>query len=179
MIGAIGDQAAAFSKPSAADAGRRGDAVGQQAKAAVSAARDAGAELPKNAQGLAASGIARGAEPASIFAALVTSVAPADASGDVGGALTTAPGGDLGAGVVDDAGGDGGGDVPVDTGAPLDAAPSAPLAPPPPSGADEGVAEADPTDEAGEVVQVAVSQSALSVDDGAIALELLQAAQSG
>jgi len=166
MIGAIGDQAAAYTRPSGADAGRRGEAVGQQAKAAVSAAREAGAELPKNAQGLAASGIARGADPASIFAALVSEVAPTDASGDVGGVPTTA---------VDDLGvptGDGTGDVPVE------ATPSAPVAPLPPTVVEGDEAETAPADGAGEVVQVAVSQNALSVDDGEIALELLTTAQS-
>ena len=166
MIGAIGDQSAAYARPSGAEAGRRGEAVGQQAKAAVSAAREAGAELPKNAQGLAASGIARGADPASIFAALVTEVAPGDAGGDVGGVPTTA---------VDDPGVNGeagSGDVPVE------ATPSAPIAPLPPSvGQDEGD-ETTLVDDVGEVVQVAVSDSALSVDDGAVALELLTAAQS-
>ena len=166
MIGAIGDQASAYARPSAADAGRRGEAVGQQAKAAVSAARDAGAELPKNAQGLAASGIARGADPASIFAALVTEVAPADAGGDVGGVPTTA---------ADDLGVP---DAPVAGDTPVEATPSAPVAPLPPTVAEGDGAETAPADEAGEVVQVAVSQNALSVDDGEIALELLTTAQS-
>lgn len=166
MIGAIGDQAAAYSRPSGADAGRRGEAVGQQAKAAVSVARDVGAALPKNAQGLAASGIARGAEPASIFAALVTEVAPGDASGDVGGVPTAAP---------DDLGisGTAGQDV-----APVDAAPSAPVAPLPPNVAEGDDTETAPADETGEVVQVAVSQNALSVDDAEIALDLLTTIQS-
>lgn len=166
MIGAIGDQAASYARPSAADAGRRADAVGQQAKASVSAAREAGAELPKNAQGLAASGIARGADPASIFAALVTEIAPSDAGGDVGGVPTTA---------VDDPGvtaGAGSGDVPVE------ATPSAPVAPLPPSVADEEATDTTSVDDAGEVMQVAVSDSALSVDDGAVALELLNASQT-
>ena len=166
MIGAIGDQASAYARPSAADAGRRGEAVGQQAKAAVSAARDAGAELPKNAQGLAASGIARGADPASIFAALVTEVAPADAGRDVGGVPTTS---------ADDLGVP---DAPVAGDTPVEATPSAPVAPLPPNVAEGDGAETAPADEAGEVVQVAVSQNALSVDDGEIALELLTTAQS-
>lgn len=50
---------------------KRASAVGQQAKAAVSAAREAGLDLPKNAQGLAASQIAKGAEPSSIFQAQI------------------------------------------------------------------------------------------------------------
>lgn len=166
MIGAIGDQAAAFARPSAADAGRRGDAVGQQAKAAVSAAREAGAELPKNAQGLAASGIARGADPASIFAALVTEVAPADAGGDVGGVPTTAAD-DLGVPTADDA-----------DGTPVEATPSAPVAPLPPTVAEGESGETSGADDLGEVVQVAVSQNALSVDAGEIALELLTTEQA-
>jgi hypothetical protein len=44
MIGTIGDQPAAYKKPYAADAGRCGDAVGQQAKAPVTAACEGGAE---------------------------------------------------------------------------------------------------------------------------------------
>ena len=166
MIGAIGDQASAYARPSAADAGRRGDAVGQQAKAAVTAARDAGADLPKNAQGLAASGIARGAEPASIFAALITEVAPGDASGDVGGVPTT-QGDNLGVPAVV---------VPEDI--PVEATPSAPVAPLPPNVAEGDEADTAPADDAAEVVQVAVSQSPLTVDDGEIALELLTTAQS-
>ncbi|QMU57823.1 MAG: hypothetical protein GKR98_06205 [Boseongicola sp.] len=58
-------------RPSAAEGGKRSMAVGQMAKQAVAAARADSAELPKNAQGLAASAIARGADPASIFTALV------------------------------------------------------------------------------------------------------------
>jgi len=172
MISAIGDQAASHARPSAADAGRRGDAVGQQAKAAVTAAREGGAELPKNAQGIAASGIARGADPASIFAALVTSVAPSDDGGDVGGVPTTPvdDGVDVGSVPV--------GTDPAGTGdVPVEATPSAPIAPPPPPVEDD--AGTAPVDEASEVVQVAVSDSAFSVDDGEVALELLTAAQSG
>ena len=51
---------------------RNDQAVGQQAKAAVADARSNGVDLPGNAQGIAASGIARGADPASLFQALVT-----------------------------------------------------------------------------------------------------------
>ncbi len=47
---------------------------GQQAKTTVAEARQSGADLPANAQGLAASAIARGAEPSSVFAALVPRV---------------------------------------------------------------------------------------------------------
>ena len=52
--------------------GKSGQSMGHMAKAAVAEAKATGAELPKNAQGLAASAIAKGADPASIFAALVT-----------------------------------------------------------------------------------------------------------
>ena len=51
--------------------GKSGQSVGHLAKAAVAEARAAGVELPKNAQGHAASRIAGGADPASVFAALV------------------------------------------------------------------------------------------------------------
>lgn len=49
--------------------GKSAESVGHAAKAAVAAAREAGLDVPRNAQGLAASQIARGADPASIFAA--------------------------------------------------------------------------------------------------------------
>lgn len=62
-------------------AARAEQAVGQQAKAAVTAARETNDTLPKNSQGLAASAIARGIDPSSLFQALVTppteEVAPA------------------------------------------------------------------------------------------------------
>ncbi len=172
MIGAIGEPAAAYARPGGAEAGKRGDAVGQQAKASVAAAREAGAELPKNAQGIAASGIARGADPASIFAALITPVAEGDGTGDVGGVLTTDGLDDLG------------GTVPLDSGeGAIDAAPPAPLAPPPPPTSGDDVTEAGDGDADGArdiapTVQVAVSDAAFSVDDGAIALELLTAASA-
>lgn len=47
----------------------RAGAPGQLAKAAIAAAREAGAELPANAQGRATSAIARGADPATVFEA--------------------------------------------------------------------------------------------------------------
>ena len=77
MMNAVGHEAAAIHTPGA-KSGRAG-AVGQQAKVAVAAAREAGLDLPKNAQGLAASAIARGAAPESVFAALVSP--PADDGG--------------------------------------------------------------------------------------------------
>lgn len=52
--------------------GKSGQSVGHMAKQAVAAARGAGVELPSNAQGLAASQIAKGADPASVFAAQIT-----------------------------------------------------------------------------------------------------------
>lgn len=51
--------------------GKSAQAVGQMAKAAVAEARAAGVEMPKNAQGMAASAIARGADSSSVFLALV------------------------------------------------------------------------------------------------------------
>lgn len=66
-------------------------AVGQLAKQAVSEARATGAELPSNAQGLAASQIAKGADPATIFAALVTPDVPVDSGDEAGGSNDTPP----------------------------------------------------------------------------------------
>lgn len=51
--------------------GKSAQSVGHRAKAAVSAAREAGAVLPSNAQGMAASAVARGMDPAALFAALI------------------------------------------------------------------------------------------------------------
>lgn len=54
--------------PATADGpGKSAQSVGHRAKAAVAAAAEAGISLPKNAQGLAASQIARGVEAALIF----------------------------------------------------------------------------------------------------------------
>ena len=53
--------------PAPTGPGRSAQSTGHQAKAAVAAAREAGIELPKNAQGLAASQIARGVEAALVF----------------------------------------------------------------------------------------------------------------
>ncbi len=148
MIGAVGEPAFSGNRGSV-EQGRRAEAVGQQAKAAVAAATEAGAELPKNAQGIAASGIARGADPSSIFAALVGPVGEASDTTDTGGVTTTPPqdGGDA--------------EVPVDVivQPPSDSEPTAPVE--------------EPSEEAS-VVQVAVSEPVLAVDDGAIALELLE-----
>ncbi len=54
--------------------GNSANAVGQLAKQAVSAAQEAGIALPKNAQGFAASQIARGADAASLFAVQIDEV---------------------------------------------------------------------------------------------------------
>lgn len=51
--------------------GKSAQSVGHMAKAAVSEAKAAGLDLPKNAQGFAASAIARGADASTVFAALV------------------------------------------------------------------------------------------------------------
>lgn len=61
-----GASTVAFTRP-----GKSGQAIGHIAKAAVAEAKTAGVDLPENAQGMAASAIAKGADPASIFAALV------------------------------------------------------------------------------------------------------------
>lgn len=66
--------------PSLAGPGKSAMAPGQLAKVAVAEARAAGVEVPKNAQGLAASQIAKGADPASIFAAQIAALAPPPAS---------------------------------------------------------------------------------------------------
>ena len=51
MIGAIGDQPAAYKERYPREAGRCGEAVGQQAKAPVTAAREGGAEKRAGAIG--------------------------------------------------------------------------------------------------------------------------------
>ncbi|MGR3291193.1 MAG: hypothetical protein ACU0C9_08365 [Paracoccaceae bacterium] len=50
--------------------GNSAQSVGHRAKAAIAAAHDSGVEVPKNAQGVAASQIASGADPATLFAAI-------------------------------------------------------------------------------------------------------------
>lgn len=59
-------------------AGKSAMSVGHQAKAAVAEARAAGVELAKNAQGFAASQIARGADAASVFAAQIAALTPVE-----------------------------------------------------------------------------------------------------
>ena len=71
--------------------GKSGMAVGHQAKRAVLDAIEAGVVLPKNAQGLAAARIAGGADPTSVFAALVVPDVPAAEEGTGGPQQGTAP----------------------------------------------------------------------------------------
>ena len=68
--------------------GKSAQSVGHLAKAAVAEARAAGADLPRNAQGMAASAIARGADPASVFAAMI--VVPEPVVDDGGGVVDDA-----------------------------------------------------------------------------------------
>jgi len=77
----------------AAGPSNRVNAVGQLAKSAVQDARESGIELPKNAQGYAASQIARGADPESVFSALVSGGDSAFAAGGAEGADETTDGG--------------------------------------------------------------------------------------
>lgn len=72
MIGPVGTQQVVAPSGEARGVGKSAQAVGQQAKAIVAIAREAGAEVPRNARGLAASALARGIDPASLFAARVT-----------------------------------------------------------------------------------------------------------
>ena len=65
--------------------GKSAQSAGHLAKAAVAEARAAGAELPKNAQGMAASQIAHGADPGSVFAGIIAAqmqVEPVETSAD-------------------------------------------------------------------------------------------------
>ena len=57
--------------------------VGQSARGAVQTAHSDGVDLPRNAQGVAARAIARGADPQSVFAGLAA-LPVAEAAGDVG-----------------------------------------------------------------------------------------------
>lgn len=82
-----GVSAATLSRP-----GKSQQSVGHMAKAAVSEAKSAGIELPKNAQGMAASAIAKGADPASVFAALL--VPDPSEPGEPGDDVVTDPIGD-------------------------------------------------------------------------------------
>ncbi len=82
MIGSVGQTGGEWSRRDMAaegmGSGNKMNAVGQQAKAAVSVAREFDFDLPRNAQGIAASGIARGADPASLFAAIAGPSEPDD-----------------------------------------------------------------------------------------------------
>lgn len=80
MIGAFGDQPVAYKKL-VPDAGRCGDAVGQQAKTPVTAAREGVAEKCAGPFGLWGCAWSRSSR---IFVAPVTSVAPSDAGLGVG-----------------------------------------------------------------------------------------------
>ncbi len=62
--------------PTTAPRGKSAMAPGQQAKAAVAAARAAGVDMPANAQGLAASQIAKGADAGSLFAMQIAALTP-------------------------------------------------------------------------------------------------------
>jgi len=93
MIGAVGHSHPVHGNEGAGP-GNRANSVGHQAKAAVAAAREAGADLPKNAQGLAASSIARGVEAEAIFAGLIAPEEPAFDDTDDG--VAVAPLGDDG-----------------------------------------------------------------------------------
>ena len=57
---------------------RNAGAVGQNAKQIVAEARVSGVDLPKNAQGLAASAVARGVDLESLFAAQVAELPASD-----------------------------------------------------------------------------------------------------
>lgn len=80
MIGSVGQTGGEWSRRDMAaegmGPGKKMNAVGHQAKAAVSVARELGFDLPRNAQGIAASGIARGVDPASLLAALAEPPVP-------------------------------------------------------------------------------------------------------
>lgn len=80
---------AAIQTTAAARPGKSAQSVGHQAKAAVAEAKAAGIDLPKNAQGMAASAIAQGAEPGSVFAALA--VAEPTETTDTGAATPEEP----------------------------------------------------------------------------------------
>ena len=82
--------------------GKSAQAAGHLAKAAFAEAKSVGIEVPKNAQGMAASSIARGAEPSSVFAALVAQRPTDETSTSAGGTdvsdgldLAGPPNGDL------------------------------------------------------------------------------------
>ncbi len=65
--------------PSGTGPGKSDAAPGQIAKDVVAQAKAAGADLPKNAQGMAASQIAQGADPESVFSAIIPVAEPVEA----------------------------------------------------------------------------------------------------
>lgn len=147
--------------------GKSAQSVGHLAKAVVASARsaalEAGVELPRNAQGLAASGIARGADPASIFAGLLagdTGDLPVDPPADV-----PADGFD-GSVVVPDAGDVG--DVPV-----ADGSDAADVAVGDPGSSVEGDGSGVAEDGLGDVD---VTESTAAADAAEIALAILEEA---
>lgn len=73
MMGPVGqDGAMVRGGPERPDGpGKKMQSVGQKAKMAVAMAQEAGGMLPKNAQGVAASGLARGADAEALFASVV------------------------------------------------------------------------------------------------------------
>lgn len=88
MIGGVGQAGGEMMRrdmttEGATGPGKKMMSIGHLAKAAVTAARDAGAELPKNAQGVAASGLARSADPETLFASLIAPEDPVDPAPEV------------------------------------------------------------------------------------------------
>lgn len=88
--------------PEAVGPSNRVNAVGQLARTAVQDARESGIDLPKNAQGHAASRIARGADPESVFSALVADAAPPEDGAEGAEEAADAPDGDAVAAAGDD-----------------------------------------------------------------------------
>ena len=138
MVGAIGNQAGVAQAGKERTEGKGPRSIGSLAKAAVASAREAGADLPKNAQGLAASALARGIDPASLFAARVSDSASGlsgDGSTNTEVLVTQSPDLPAGEGSVD---GDAEGNIAGE------AAPAGVVEPG--DGADQsGVAESDPS----------------------------------
>lgn len=99
-------------------AGKSAMSVGHQAKAAVAEARAAGVELARNAQGFAASQIARGADAASVFAAQIAALTPVEPVTPPEGQVIDAY--ELGTGTPEETA------APDDTGTPVEA-PTTPL----------------------------------------------------
>ncbi len=147
MVGAVGPQNM-MPQPEAGP-GKRAMAVGQQAKLAVAEAKAAGGELPRNAQGMAASAIAKGADAASIFAGLTAPDAPIDDSA-TGGV---------------DAGGD--------AVAPDDTVTTPPIVSDPPPEPDAAETATDAATDAGVTAPQPEGSTGIVVDSAGIALDLL------